>query len=90
MRVEVRAFGLKAMHEKRGQMQRHLAHALSISQNYIPAIEAGARQLGRRSWMPVEASAQRTQPFHEAGCETSRPVNRASAPESHSNRPYKP
>jgi DNA-binding XRE family transcriptional regulator len=42
MKVEVRAVGLKAMREKRGLTQRKLAHDLGISQNYIPAIEAGA------------------------------------------------
>ncbi len=46
MRVEVRAVGLKAMREKRGLTQRKLADDLGISQNYIPAIEAGARKAG--------------------------------------------
>ncbi len=46
MKVEVRATGLKAMREKRGLTQRKLAHDLGISQNYIPAIEAGARHAG--------------------------------------------
>lgn len=46
MKVEVRATGLKAMREKRGLTQRKLAHDLGISQNYIPAIEANARQAG--------------------------------------------
>src|SRR5205823_11985910 len=46
VRVEVRAVGLKAMREKRGLTQRSLAHDLGISQNYIPAIEAGARRAG--------------------------------------------
>jgi putative transcriptional regulator len=46
MKVEVRATGLKAMREKRGLTQRRLAHDLGISQNYIPAIEAGARKPG--------------------------------------------
>ena len=46
VKVEVRAVGLKAMREKRGLTQRKLAHDLSISQNYIPAIEGGARQAG--------------------------------------------
>lgn len=46
MKVEVRAVGLKAMREKRGLTQRKLAHDLGISQNYIPAIEAGARKAG--------------------------------------------
>lgn len=46
MKVEVRATGLKAMREKRGLTQRKLAHDLSISQNYIPAIKAGSRKAG--------------------------------------------
>jgi DNA-binding XRE family transcriptional regulator len=46
VKVEVRATGLKAMREKRGLTQRKLAHDLGISQNYIPAIEAGARHAG--------------------------------------------
>jgi len=46
MKIEVRATGLKAMREKRGLTQRKLAHDLGISQNYIPAIEAGARKPG--------------------------------------------
>jgi DNA-binding XRE family transcriptional regulator len=46
MKIQVRATGLKAMREKRGLTQRRLAHDLGISQNYIPAIEGGARQAG--------------------------------------------
>ena len=46
MKVEVRAVGLKAMREKHGLTQRKLAQDLGISQNYIPAIEAGARRAG--------------------------------------------
>jgi DNA-binding XRE family transcriptional regulator len=46
VKVEVRATGLKAMREKRGLTQRKLAHDLGISQNYIPAIEAGTRKAG--------------------------------------------
>jgi len=48
VRVEVRAIGLKAMREKRGLTQRKLARDLGISQNYIPGIEANARQAGPR------------------------------------------
>ena len=36
------------MREKRGLTQRRLAHDLGISQNYIPAIEGGARRAGPR------------------------------------------
>ena len=46
MKIEVRAVGLKAKREERGLTQRKLAHDLGISQNYIPAIEAGARRAG--------------------------------------------
>src|SRR5256714_3788851 len=46
VKVEVRAVGLKAMREKKGLTQRKLAHDLGISQNYIPAIEGGARHAG--------------------------------------------
>jgi DNA-binding XRE family transcriptional regulator len=46
MKVEIRAVGLKAMREKKGLTQRRLAADLGISQNYIPAIEAGARRAG--------------------------------------------
>jgi len=46
LKIEVRAVGLKAMREKKGLTQRKLAHDLGISQNYIPAIEAGARRAG--------------------------------------------
>jgi transcriptional regulator with XRE-family HTH domain len=46
VRIEVRATGLKAIREKRGLTQRQLAHDPSISQNYIPAIEGGARPAG--------------------------------------------
>lgn len=48
MNVEVRATSLKAMRQKRGLTQRRLAHDLGISQNYIPAIEANARQAGTK------------------------------------------
>lgn len=46
MNVEVRATGLRAMREKKGLTQRELAHHLGISQNYIPALESGARRPG--------------------------------------------
>ena len=44
--VEVRASGLKKMREKHQLTQRQLAKDLNISQNYIPALEAGARRPG--------------------------------------------
>lgn len=46
MKIVVRAVGLKALRQKKGLTQRKLAHDLGISQNYIPAIEAGARRAG--------------------------------------------
>src|ERR1700674_2450741 len=46
VKVEVRATALKAMREKRGLTQRQLAKDLGVSQNYIPAIEAGTRKAG--------------------------------------------
>ena len=46
MKVEVRATALKSMREKRDLTQRHLPHDLGSSQNYIPAIEGGARRAG--------------------------------------------
>jgi transcriptional regulator with XRE-family HTH domain len=46
MKIEVRATGLRAMRQKKGLTQRQLAKDLSISQNYIPAIEAGTRRAG--------------------------------------------
>lgn len=46
MKIEVRAVGLKSIRDKRGLTQRKLAHDLGISQNYIPAIESGARRAG--------------------------------------------
>lgn len=46
MKIGVRAAGLRTMREKRGLTQRQLARDLSISQNYVPAIEAGARHAG--------------------------------------------
>ncbi len=35
------------MREKRGLTQRQLAKDIGVSQNYIPALEAGARRPGR-------------------------------------------
>jgi DNA-binding XRE family transcriptional regulator len=46
MKVEVRAVGLKAMREKRGLIHCKVARDLGVSQNCIPAIEAGARRAG--------------------------------------------
>ena len=46
MKVEVRAVGLRATREKRGLTQRQLAKDIGVSQNYIPALEAGSRRPG--------------------------------------------
>jgi transcriptional regulator with XRE-family HTH domain len=44
--VEVRATGLKARRRERGLTQRELARLVGVTQNYIPAIENGARNPG--------------------------------------------
>lgn len=46
MNVEVRATGLRAMREKHHLTQRELARRLGVTQNYIPALEAGTRNPG--------------------------------------------
>jgi transcriptional regulator with XRE-family HTH domain len=46
MNVEVRATGLRAMREKHRLTQRELARRLDVTQNYIPALEAGTRNPG--------------------------------------------
>ena len=46
MKVEVRAFGMKAMRGKHGLTQSQLAEDVGVSQNYVPALEAGARKAG--------------------------------------------
>ncbi len=48
MNVEVRAIGLRAMREKNKLTQRELARRLGVTQNYIPALEAGTRNPGPR------------------------------------------
>jgi hypothetical protein len=45
MEVEVRESGLCAMREKRGLTQQRLQD-VGVSQNYIPALEAGSRRPG--------------------------------------------
>jgi DNA-binding XRE family transcriptional regulator len=46
MNVEVRAVGLRSMREKHKLTQRELARRLGVTQNYIPALEAGTRNPG--------------------------------------------
>jgi DNA-binding XRE family transcriptional regulator len=63
VKIVVRATGLKAMREKYGLTQRKGAHDLSISQNYIPAIEANSRQAGRK--LPEQMARCFRVPFDE-------------------------
>jgi len=44
--VEVRATGLRAMRDRHKLTQRELARRLGVTQNYIPALEAGTRNPG--------------------------------------------
>lgn len=46
MNVQVRATGLRAMRDRHGLTQRELARRLGVTQNYIPALEAGTRNPG--------------------------------------------
>src|SRR5438105_2243025 len=46
VRVEVRATRLREIRESHGLTQRRLAYDLGISQNYVPALEAGTRHAG--------------------------------------------
>jgi DNA-binding XRE family transcriptional regulator len=46
MNVEVRATGLRAMRDRHKLTQRELARRLGVTQNYIPALEAGTRNPG--------------------------------------------
>src|SRR4030088_3573841 len=46
MNVEVRATGLRTMRDKHHLTQRELARRLNVTQNYIPALEAGTRNPG--------------------------------------------
>ena len=46
MNVEVRATRLKVVRMEKGVTQRQLAKDLGLSQNYIPALEAGTRKPG--------------------------------------------
>jgi transcriptional regulator with XRE-family HTH domain len=46
IRIEVRATGLATLRHQAGLTQRELARRLGVTQNYIPALEAGTRQAG--------------------------------------------
>jgi transcriptional regulator with XRE-family HTH domain len=47
-RLEVRAPRLAEVRRARGLTQRELARSLGVTQNYIPALEAGTRLAGPR------------------------------------------
>jgi transcriptional regulator with XRE-family HTH domain len=53
IRIEVRATRLAELRQARGLTQRELAWRLDVTQNYIPALEAGARQAGPRLRGPL-------------------------------------
>jgi transcriptional regulator with XRE-family HTH domain len=53
IRIEVRATRLAELRQARGLTQRELARRLDVTQNYIPALEAGARQAGPRLRGPL-------------------------------------
>lgn len=46
IRIEVRATRLRQLRLARGLTQRELARRVGVTQNYIPALEAGIRQVG--------------------------------------------
>lgn len=46
MNIEVRARGLRTLRERHRLTQRELARRLGVTQNYIPALEAGTRNPG--------------------------------------------
>jgi len=46
--VVVRAAGLRSMRQRHQLTQRELARRLGVTQNYIPALEAGTRNPGPR------------------------------------------
>jgi transcriptional regulator with XRE-family HTH domain len=53
IRIEVRATRLAELRQARGLTQRELARRLDVTQNYIPALEAGTRQAGPRLRGPL-------------------------------------
>jgi transcriptional regulator with XRE-family HTH domain len=53
VRIEVRATRLAELRQARGLTQRELARRLDVTQNYIPALEAGTRQAGPRLRGPL-------------------------------------
>lgn len=58
MNIEVRARGLRGLRERHRLTQRELARRLGVTQNYIPALEAGTRNPGpklRQSLMELFA-----------------------------------
>ena len=79
MRVEVRSTGLREMRHKRGLTQRQLARDLGISQNYIPAIEANARQAETPAKFNA-AEEERLRQLHAEGLISERDYQRAHHP----------
>jgi transcriptional regulator with XRE-family HTH domain len=53
IRIEVRATRLAELRQACGLTQRELARRLGVTQNYIPALEAGTRQAGPRLRGPL-------------------------------------
>ena len=53
IRIEVRATRLAELRQARGLTQRELGRRLGVTQNYIPALEAGTRQAGPRLRGPL-------------------------------------
>ena len=53
IRIEVRATRLAELRQARGLTQQELARRLDVTQNYIPALEAGTRQAGPRLRGPL-------------------------------------
>ena len=72
MNVEVRAVGLRAMRDRHKLTQRELARRLGVTQNYIPALEAGTRNPG------LVKSLAATAPLSAMTTAASARANRAS------------
>jgi transcriptional regulator with XRE-family HTH domain len=58
IRIEVRGTRLAELRQARGLTQRELARRLDVTQNYIPAVEAGTRQAGPRLRGPLMENLQ--------------------------------
>jgi predicted transcriptional regulator len=64
MNVEVRATGLRAARISHKLTQRELARRLGVTQNYIPALEAGTRNPGLFQVVMVNPVDHREQVLH--------------------------